>query len=978
MTRQGRQKGSFFPYCVALLVAGATSVFAQTPAPPSFVGQRIVEVQMVTEGRLIEDPAIRALIETHVGAPLSMTQVRESITHIFGLGRFQDVQVDALPAPGGVSLRYNLVPLHNVQAIEFRGQPSLALSSALVRSSVTSRFGTSPPPGRAQEIARLVEQLYRDHGFLGATVTATATERHDPDRTLLEFNVKPGTPATIGSVEIEGVPPEGRSRFLSQIHAVPGNRYEPAAITEALTTYTQRLRRKSHYLASGSYQSRPTPDNASVDLAIALQIGPVVTIAFEGDPLPKEKRAELVPVAREATVDEDLIEDSLQRIRTFLNQQGHWKADATATREEGDGTLRIVFTVRRGPQYRVGDRGVEIRGNQAVAADQFRAALVKLQANEIFMESNLSAAVSAIAGQYQRLGYAQAKIAAAVDEVGTATGPLARVQPIVTIVEGPLTRVGDVTFEGNAQLSDDQLRALVTSVRDAPYYEPRVVADREAVQLEYLNRGFASANAIVTPTLSVDGGRADLRFRVTEGQQTIVDHILIVGNTRTDERVIKRELLLQEGKPLGLEDLIESQRRLGALGLFRRIRVEELSHGSAATDVLVSVEEASATTTSFGGGLEASRILKEGPEGQAEERIEFAPRGFFDIGRRNLGGKNRTADLFARLSLHPSDDPDPTKSSNPFGFSDYRIVGTYREPRAIGLNADLSLTAAVEQGRRSSFNFARKGVNAEIGRRLAPGIRVSGRYSFGTTRTFDEKLSLEDQARIDRIFPQVRLSGFSGAISRDTRDDVLDAERGTFVSADATLAARALGGQVGFLKSYVQGLWFHRLPSTRRIVFASRLAIGLADGFPRDVTATDIEGNPVTVTVEDLPASERFFAGGDTTIRGFALDTVGAPNTISSTGFPRGGNAVLLMNGELRVPVWGDVGAAFFVDGGNVFDRLAEMDLGELRGSLGFGLRYRSPIGAIRFDVGFKLDRRVIGTELEPRRGFHFSLGQAF
>ena len=185
MTRQGRQKGSFFPYCVALLVAGATSVFAQTPAPPSFVGQRIVEVQMVTEGRLIEDPAIRALIETHVGAPLSMKQVRESITHIFGLGRFQDVQVDALPAPGGVSLRYNLVPLHNVQAIEFRGQPSLALSSALVRSSVTSRFGTSPPPGRAQEIARLVEQLYRDHGFLGATVTATATERHDPDRTLL-------------------------------------------------------------------------------------------------------------------------------------------------------------------------------------------------------------------------------------------------------------------------------------------------------------------------------------------------------------------------------------------------------------------------------------------------------------------------------------------------------------------------------------------------------------------------------------------------------------------------------------------------------------------------------------------------------------------------------------------------------------------------------------------------------------------------
>ena len=290
------------------------------------------------------------------------------------------------------------------------------------------------------------------------------------------------------------------------------------------------------------------------------------------------------------------------------------------------------------------------------------------------------------------------------------------------------------------------------------------------------------------------------------------------------------------------------------------------------------------------------------------------------------------------------------------------------------MNADLSFTAAVEQGVRSSFNFARKGINAEVVRRLGPGLRTSGRYSFGTTRTFDEKLSPEDQSRIDRIFPQVRLSALAGAISRDTRDDVLDPERGTFLSAEGTVATRALGGQVGFLKSYLQGFWFHRLPVKRRIVFASRIALGLADGFPRTVESTDAQGQPVTVTVEDLPASERFFAGGDTTIRGFALDTVGAPNTISATGFPRGGNALLVMNGELRVPVWRDLGAAVFIDGGNVFDRAAEFDLGELRGSVGFGIRYRSPIGPIRFDIGFKMDRR----EVEPRRALHFSIGQAF
>ena len=964
---------------VAVVACTVWPCAAQTPVT-AFAGQRVIQVDLVAEGQAVDDPVIRGLVETRVGDPLSMAHVRESITHIFGLGRYQDVQVDATPAAGGVVLRYDLVPLHNVQRVDFRGTPSLGLSEDVLRDAVSGRFGASPPPGRAQEIARFLEQLYHDRGFLTAAVVASASERHDPDRTLLQFTVTPGSRAVIGSVEIVGAPAEGRDGFLKRIHASPGGGYEPLQITDELSKYVQRLRRKSRYLASGSYSARPSTDLHTVDLTVSLEVGPTVTIAFEGDPIPKEKQSELVPIQREASVDEDLIEDAIQRIRTFLNQQGHWKADATASRQEGDGALRVVFTVHRGPQYRVTDRGVEMRGNRGIPTEQFRSALVKLQANEIFIESNLSAAVTAIAGQYQRLGYAQAKVSAAVDEStdGGSSTALARVQPIITIVEGPLTLVGDISFEGNTRIPTDQLRAAVASTRDVPYFEPRVVADREAVLLEYLNRGFASANVVVTPVPNAEGTRADLRFHVTEGQQTLVDHILIVGNTRTHERVIKQELLLEEGKPLGLEDLIESQRRLGALGLFRRIRVEELSHGSAATDVLVTVEEAAATTFSYGGGIEATKALIQGAAGQAEERIEFAPRGFFDVGRRNLGGKNRSVDLFTRVSLRPSDPAPGTTDTKPFGFLEYRVVGTFSQPRAIGGNADLSLTIAAEQGRRSSFNFARKGVNAEVARRLGPGLRAYGRYSFGTTRTFDERLSLADQARIDRLFPQVRLSGFSGGMSRDTRDDVLDPERGTFVSGEGTVAARALGGQVGFLKSYVQGLWFRRLPARKRIVFATRVALGLADGFPRGVTGTDVEGQPVTVTVEDLPASERFFAGGDTTIRGFALDTVGAPNTISLSGFPRGGNGLLLLNGELRVPVWRDVGAALFMDGGNVFDRVTEMDLAELRGSVGFGLRYKSPIGPIRFDVGFKMDRREIGGTLEGRRAFHFSIGQAF
>ena len=126
-------------------------------------------------------------------------------------------------------------------------------------------------------------------------------------------------------------------------------------------------------------------------------------------------------------------------------------------------------------------------------------------------------------------------------------------------------------------------------------------------------------------------------------------------------------------------------------------------------------------------------------------------------------------------------------------------------------------------------------------------------------------------------------------MARDTRDDLLEPTRGRFVSAEGSVAARALGGEVGFIKTYVQGFTFHRLPGRKPVVLASRAALGLADGFEREVQPTDDDGNPIPgppIVVDDLPASERFFAGGDTTIRGFALDRVGAPNTISANGYP--------------------------------------------------------------------------------------------
>jgi outer membrane translocation and assembly module TamA len=164
------------------------------------------------------------------------------------------------------------------------------------------------------------------------------------------------------------------------------------------------------------------------------------------------------------------------------------------------------------------------------------------------------------------------------------------------------------------------------------------------------------------------------------------------------------------------------------------------------------------------------------------------------------------------------------------------------------------------------------------------------------------------------------------------------------------------------------------VPSARSTVLAFGARVGLATGFARTVNREGQE-----ITVEDIPASERFYAGGENTVRGFALDRLGTPETIDQDGFPKGGHGLIVLNAEARIPVRGGLGAVAFLDGGNVFANVDDMDLTELRGSVGFGLRYRSPVGPIRVDLGFKLDRRLLPNgDREPLTALHISLGQAF
>jgi outer membrane protein assembly complex protein YaeT len=715
--------------------------------------------------------------------------------------------------------------------------------------------------------------------------------------------------------------------------------------------------------------------------------GPRVVIAFSGDPLPPNERERLVPVREEGAADEDLLEDAARNIEGYFFARGYRDATVEFTQVEKDGELVITFDVERGPRFLVNE--ITITGNTAFSTMQLRE-LLQLGPGDLFVDAVLDAGVAAMRNQYRASGFTQTGIKRndAVLPPEDPADPDRAVDIAVAIAEGPRTLVRSVAFSGNMAVTEAELRLTITLAPGTPYAEADVATAREVLELEYRNRGYDTVSVTADTTRADGETQADVAFRIIEGPQSIVDHVIILGNERTSPDTIRRELRLVEGRPLGYADIIESRGQLMALGLFSGVQIEPAPQvgPSGRRDVIVRVQEAPANTFGFGGGLEGASRLRQDELGQAEERFEIAPRGFIEIGRRNLWGKNRSVNLFTRVSLRSREIAITDQGvalerpTDRVGFNEYRVIGTFREPRLVGSSAELLVTGILEQGIRSSFNFGRRIVRAEAGMGLSQRFSAAARYSFERTELFDEKFQQDDDpVLIDRLFPQIRLSKIAGSLIHDTRDDPADSSRGTLLIVDGDLAARSLGSEVGFVKTYIQGFTFHRLPTQRRIVAAFAGRLGAAHGFAREVTRTTADGAQVVDVIQDLPASERFFAGGDTSVRGFSLDRLGNENTISATGFPTGGNSVIVLSSELRVTTFSPLQVVGFLDAGNVYPRAGDLDLTDLRPAAGLGLRYRSPVGPIRFDLGFNLDpRELVPGRPERRTVFHISLGQAF
>lgn len=934
-----------------------------------YVGQPVASIRLVIDGKETAEPGLSRLVDVRTGQPLSMRDVRETVLHLFAMGRFDDVRVDATRQGAGVGLRFEMIGTRPIDDIRFAGAvKSAGIDDGQLRKAVTERAGPSPPIARIDELSRVVEGVLRTRGYLHARVTGR-TEPSGAAHTALVFDVQPGMRAVVGTINVSG-PDSARAAFLAQLQTTSGTPFEREVLQARVDKYLANRRSQGYYEAKVDMSELPR-ENERVDLTFTVNPGRHVRVVFAGDSFPGDKR-ELVPVEREGSVDEDLLEDSTARIEDVLKAQGYKDVMAPHERAEAGGELIVTFRVTRGQQYRVGR--VTINGNTSVPLADLQPVL-RVREGAPFSQAALDAEAAAIEDVYRRSGFRAAKADASITAQPVSGGTVP-VLVAIDVREGVRTMVKSVKVTGNMAIPESTLLAGLRLQTGRPFVIASIAADRDAILVKYLNAGYENATVEARPDLNREQTDAEVVYAVREGPQVIVDHVLIVGPDRTDPKIVEKELRVHAGEPLSRDAVLESQQRLRSLGLYRSVTISELRHGEDnRRDLLVSVVEGPGRSIASGGGFElARRVVTSATTGEAKEVFDAAPRGSFEITWRNLFGANRSATLFSSLTLHPQGTIQGER-----GVTEYRVVNTFREPKVFNTPIDGLVTLSLEQQFRSSFSFHRASATAEATRRLGGGLSVIGTYQLQQTNVYDVT---SDQNLIDRVFPNVRLSSFSASVLRDTRNDQIDPTKGEYFSAYGQLAAKSLGGEVGFFKSFFRASAFRLIPSSRGIVLAGNAFLGMATGFPQQDasgrTIVDANGEPA----RDLPQSERFYAGGDTTMRGFALDQLGVrhtpqlpQDTIDSNGFPLGGNSELLFNVELRVPTWWkDVETHGFLDTGNVFRRSVDVDFGEFRSAVGFGVLYKSPVGPLRFDVGFKVNR----LPDESLTAFFITFGRAF
>ena len=513
------------------------------------------------------------------------------------------------------------------------------------------------------------------------------------------------------------------------------------------------------------------------------------------------------------------------------------------------------------------------------------------------------------------------------------------------------------------------------SIAGQPFSELNVASDRDNILNYFYDDGYLNATFDYYVEPAGQPYRVNLRFVVKPGKQKFVRGVLVDGLETTRRKLVLDRIQLEPNGPLSLSKNTDSERRLYDLGIFARVDTA-LQNPEGDEDkkyVLYELEEARHYSVNVGVGAEVGRIgggtSLDAPAGAAG----FSPRLTLGLTRLNFAGLGHTVTVQSRISN-----------------IEQRAAFSYIAPQFIGNeNLNLIFTTLYDSSHDiRTFSAIRREASVQLGQRVSRANSFQYRLVFRRVTQGD---LLIDPLLVPLLAQPVRVGLVGASLIQDKRDDPTDSHRGSYTTADFGYAGRFLGSQTQFARIAARNSTYY--PINRDWVIARSTYFGWIQRV----------SGPI-----NIPLSERFFAGGAASQRAFPENQAGPRD--AETGFPLGGNAVLTNNLELRFPLIGDnVGGVLFEDAGNVYSDVRDIsfrfsqqnlkDFNYMVHAVGFGIRYRTPIGPVRLDLSFSPNSpRFVGLKgsltdfLDPnirptlpritqrinQFQFHFSLGQAF
>jgi outer membrane protein assembly factor BamA/autotransporter translocation and assembly factor TamB len=811
-----------------------------------------------------------------------------------------------------------------------------------MRLSLTKRLGA--------RVELVLSQNLREAGrvtWIGTyrperTLELRAVARDDESRALalsqrLALGEPPrrtgaGTPAPrIVDVTISAAPGVAEREVRDRLRLGPGDRFDFFR-WQADRERLEQWYRQRGFLEARISAERDSPTEDTVRLRYRIDRGPRTVWQFEGYVPSARLRADLDALWAASTFDRFLLEEVEARVRRELAGDGFLRADVRAdlaSAPEADPprkTLRLQVT--RGP--RTPDRRIVFRGNAhlstATLDEELR--LRGLDVTAWLMPAELE---EALRDRYRSEGLLAARVT-----VGSPSFDGPRAVLPVEIAEGPVFRVASVRIEGARAKRSDEIARLFGVAPGTPYRPARIEEGQRLVERAYRQAGYHQIRTRVLQQIDELHATVSLTLVVEEGPRQILDSVLVeAAAARRD--LVTRLLAARPGSPIDPEAWYQARKRLYDTGLFSRVDIHfeplEPSPLDRTTEHLrarVSVAEQAPSRLRYG--------VQVGDRRSVDEAMRTPTWGAVaDFERRHLLGGALTAGLSGRYE------------------ADRWLARSFARTQRVGsapLTSSLYLTRSREHVRPEgalAFVTDRTTLTAQQDARVGTWGRATYGYSFARDRTFAPAAHPDDPLAQGIVLHVARLTG---AFTADRRDDPFDPTRGWFHASTVEYAAGALGSDLRFVKYLLQHAAF---ASAGRMVLAGNLRVGAARGLG-----------------QELIGSERFRAGGSTSVRGYGTDTLGPLDVF---GEPAGGNALVVVNGELRVRLARRWRGVAFLDAGNVFAHVADLSLADLKVGVGFGTRLDTPVGLVRVDVGVPLARPPRG---DRRARWYVSLGHAF